>query len=215
MRQRSEAEIKADLSCTKGRDTSVEEWRTISIASDYEISSFGRVRRRLPSRTSSAGKMITPAKSGTMKYLAVCLRVDGNGRMFFVHALVCEAFHGPRPSSRHQTAHYDGNRYNNVPTNLRWATWHENEADKIRHGTANRGIPTPQHGDGHWSRRMPDRVCRGEHSGTSRLSEGDVRQIKATPQFWGVNAALAAQYNISPSHIGQIRRGESWRHIDA
>ena len=57
------------------------------------------------------------------------LRKDGyrtvriNGKDRYVHILVCEAFHGPKPSGKTITVdHKDRNRSNNRADNLRWAT---------------------------------------------------------------------------------------------
>jgi hypothetical protein len=77
----------------------------------------------------------TPTSSG---YQSIKLR--GRGR--YVHRLMLEAFVGPCPTG-HQAAHCDGDRHNNVLTNLRWATRKENEADKLRHGTHQYGARNP------------------------------------------------------------------------
>lgn len=57
-----------------------------------------------------------------------------------VHRLVCEAFHGQKPTPKHMTAHWDGNKKNNRPSNLRWATASENQADRVRHEASKRVI---------------------------------------------------------------------------
>ena len=49
-----------------------------------------------------------------------------NKRMTSLHRLVCEAFHGPCPSSNHEVDHIDDNRLNFCPSNLRWLTISEN-----------------------------------------------------------------------------------------
>jgi hypothetical protein len=56
--------------------------------------------------------------------------------------------------------------------------------------------------------RSPDR--RGERSGRARLTEADVRMIRASA---GPHARLAKEYGVSPSLIGQIRAGTAWRHV--
>jgi len=38
----------------------------------------------------------------------------------YVDELVCEAFHGPRPSPEHEVRHRDGNITNNRASNLMW-----------------------------------------------------------------------------------------------
>lgn len=48
-----------------------------------------------------------------------------------IHTLVCLAFHGPKPTPKHQVAHKDCNKMNNGYLNLRWATPKENIADSI------------------------------------------------------------------------------------
>lgn len=63
----------------------------------------------------------------------------GGFRQVPVHALVAATFIGPRPTPDHQVAHADGCRANNAVTNLRWATAYENQRDRDRHGTHNRG----------------------------------------------------------------------------
>lgn len=52
-----------------------------------------------------------------------------------IHVMVCEVFHGPRPTPQHQVAHINGDRLDNRAANLRWATPSENIADQVRHGT--------------------------------------------------------------------------------
>ena len=43
-----------------------------------------------------------------------------------VHRIVATAFHGEAPSDQHIVDHYDTNRQNNRPENLRWLTKLEN-----------------------------------------------------------------------------------------
>ena len=52
---------------------------------------------------------------------------------YWFHILVCNAFHGPRPSPRHQVDHINRDRFDNRPENLRWVTPHENSMNNITH----------------------------------------------------------------------------------
>jgi hypothetical protein len=88
----------------------------------------------------------------------------GRAAQVYVHHLVLEAFVGPRPAGR-QAAHGDGDKANNVVTNLRWATRKENEGDKVRHGTKVFGARTAQGRKTH---------CARGH----RFDEGNTRRTK-------------------------------------
>lgn len=74
-------------------------------------------------------------------YVRARLSSAGQRQWRTVHSLVLEAFHGPRPTSKHEGAHLDGDRENNAATNLAWKTRAENEADKAAHGTQRGGGP--------------------------------------------------------------------------
>lgn len=52
---------------------------------------------------------------------------------YWFHILVCTAFHGPRPSPKHQVDHINRNRFDNRPENLRWVTPRENQLNGKRH----------------------------------------------------------------------------------
>jgi hypothetical protein len=119
-----------------------ENWRPIAGYAGYEISNAGRVRsvdriiirmtKRGPVRARLKGRVlaVSMANSG---YLVAMI---GRARPY-IHDLVLQAFIGPRPAG-YQAAHWDGDRRNNKPGNLRWTTASENNLDKARHGTLRR-----------------------------------------------------------------------------
>jgi hypothetical protein len=116
---------------------SAERWLPVpGYAAHYEVSSLGRVRtacRRLrrgclefayPSRflaTSSGGR----AKN----YLRVNLCAGGKRRFAYVHALVLEAFVGPRPEGL-QICHSNDDGTDNRLSNLYYGTREDNEMDR-------------------------------------------------------------------------------------
>lgn len=64
-----------------------------------------------------------------------------DGRSFIVSRLACEAINGPPPTPEHEAAHNCGKGHEGCvnPLHVRWATRTENFADKLIHGTSNRG----------------------------------------------------------------------------
>jgi hypothetical protein len=114
----------------------------------------------------------------------------------YVHTLVAAAFIGPRPPE-HDVAHYDNNGLNNAVTNLRYDTATGNMADKIRHGTTNRG----------------------EQAGNLVLTAEKVREIRRRygpyvryRKGLETQRALGAEYGVPWAYIGSIVRHEVWRY---
>src|SRR5690606_32995059 len=79
------------------------------------------------------GRVLRPVV-GTHGYPLVDLRRDGERSMRTVHALVLEAFVGPRPTST-EACHANGDRTDARLANLRWDTHSANVQDTLRHGT--------------------------------------------------------------------------------
>ncbi len=122
-----------------------EAWRPIpGYEGIYEVSSLGRVRSI--DRVDCAGKRQKGRirKLGALEsgYLKVDLSKGGVLSSHTVHSLVALAHIGPRPIGM-WVAHNDGVRTNCAASNLRYATPSDNHADKLRHGTSNRGKPRP------------------------------------------------------------------------
>lgn len=157
-----------------------EEWRSISSRPRFEASSLGRVR-----------------EISTRRILAVQTRADGYQTVYidraprYLHRLVCEAFHGPAPEG-FVAAHGDGARARNVPSNLRWASYAENEADKLRHGTK----------------------AQGSRSGTSKLTEAEVISIRSAYRLGlGTQAAIGAAFGVAQTKISDIVNYKTWKHV--
>ena len=181
-----------------------EEWRPVVGFPAYAVSSLGRVKRvKATARYRATGKALA-SKPNANGYIMVSLYEAGQRQSRSVHAIVCEAFHGPCPSSDHQVAHSDGIRNHNQASNLRWALRHENMADKITHGTV-------VCGDRHFSRTSPERLARGERNGGGgKLTEADVRMIRADSR---VHREIASEYRVAKSMVGMIKRREVWKHV--
>lgn len=172
-----------------------EEWRpVVGYEGLYDVSSFGRVRSYMDNM---GGRRVvhldipvirTPKKAGSRgQYRRITLGGNGGKRSFYIHDLVCTAFHGPRPAGQ-EVAHEDGDGLHNTPDNLSWKTRSENHADKKRHGTQ----PL------------------GEKMLGAKLSDNKVREIRATG---GSPTKLARAYDVSENAIRQVLGGKTWKHV--
>jgi hypothetical protein len=162
-----------------------EQWRSIPGFPGYEASSYGRIRS--PYHSAPLAPVI-PQNNG---YLFTNI-IDVNGRKQHVgiHVLVCTAFHGPRPSTKHEVAHWDSDRMNNRASNVRWATRRQNNLDKQRHGKQAYGTEIRQ----------------------SKLSEADVLEIRALLQAGQLSfAKIAGSYNICVATVHAIKHRKTWQ----
>ena len=102
-----------------------EEFRPIAGLEDkYQVSDQGNVKSLRSGRLLKLTVM-----SGRSKYRVVCI----GGRTRYVHQLVAEAFHGPRPAGL-LCLHRDDDKANNCAANLYWGTAAQNTADCIKNG---------------------------------------------------------------------------------
>jgi hypothetical protein len=85
-----------------------------------------------------------------------------------------------------------------------------NPATGDRNGSRTKLERRPR-GDKHHARNRPELVVRGERSGAAKLTRDQVEYIKLStlPQ-----RVIAREFGVSKSQIGNIRRGESWIHLE-
>lgn len=154
-----------------------EEWRGIE-GYPYEVSSEGNVRR--------IGRRVLKPRVHSNGYLRVAL---GAGNDFYIHRLVCRAFHGKPVDPSYHADHINRNRADNRVENLRWMSPEDNR--KGRNFSNSR---------------------RGEACHFSKLSNDRVQQIRTSalsaPQ-------LARELGVSRQTIVSVRDRQSWRHVDA
>mgnify|MGYP000953607310 CR=1 FL=1 len=123
-------------------NTQNETWKDIKgYEGIYQVSNMGRVKslervtiRKDGSKLPVKERILKPQKG--LDYLRVPLcNNSGKGKMFYVHRLVCEAFH-ENPNNKPCVNHIDENKANNTASNLEWCTYEENN----NHGTRNARI---------------------------------------------------------------------------
>ena len=122
--------------------------------------------------------------------LQVTLSENGKKQRMNVGRVVLMTFVGPQPENC-ECCHNDGDFTNNCVGNLRWDTHKANVQDSIRHGTR-------------------FNVPRGEKHHTTRLTESQIRSIRASQEPQRI---LASRFGVKVDTISRIRRRVTWRHV--
>lgn len=170
-------------------EVGMEEWRAVAgYEGRYEVSNQGRVRSLLRD-TSLILKQFFSEKEGekSVRYLRVGL-CDNGSRLFRVHRLVLEAFHGPCPAGL-EGAHLDGDPTNNESTNLIWATRSENHLMRRNHGTSSVG----------------------ERGSLAKLTWEQATDARSRVGAGETIGSVARDFGVDRSAISQIIRGITWK----
>src|SRR5512139_988904 len=112
----------------------------------YFASADGRIFSNIRRGTHSAARLAAPEPLREMRpslgrvrnYQRYHVKLGRKGRTMKVARLVALAFLG-EPGVGLEVAHLNGDSLDNRAANLAWKTKAANEADKIDHGTTNRG----------------------------------------------------------------------------
>jgi len=88
-----------------------------------------------------------------------------------------------------ECCHGDGDRTNNCLENLRWGTKRSNQADRLRHGTHNRG----------------------ERHKSSKLTKAQVLAIRNDSRSC---PEIAKDHGIHPTYVSQIKRRVRWAWLE-
>lgn len=145
-----------------------------------KTNSHGYVVREDGQVTAPSRRVLRPSLQRNGRLTVGC-KQDEKWVTRYVHQLVCEAFHGPRPEGM-VTRHLDGDPLNNHASNLKWGTQLENETDKDLHG------------------RRPI----NEQHKRSKLTSGQVEELRWAARWGKSYADLGRQYGISAEHASRI-----------
>jgi len=181
-----------------------EQWKTIpGFSGIYQISNYGKVKSLNHKVYHSDGKNRIQ-KGRVLKqfqrgkgykkdngYLSVSLTFNGKKNTFSVHRLVALAF-VENPKGKPQVNHKDGNKQNNLYTNLEWVTNREN----LIHAYNNNLIS----------------INYGEKHHMSKLSKKDVLQIRSLSNNGVSGSDLSKKYKISQTSISNIINFKTYKH---
>lgn len=167
-------------------------WKDIpGYKGSYQVSNLGNVRSldryvpdgRWKGNRLQRGKMLR--KDITHRgYATALLYKNAKTSRKEIHVLVALAFIGPRPK-KHHVHHKDHNKLNNYVSNLEY-------------------VHCSQHTRSH---------NQGESFHANKLTEKDVHKIRTRLARGEYQKDIAADYGVSRSTIGEIKRGRTWTHI--
>lgn len=191
----------------------MEHWKTIEWASNYQVSTLGRVRqlgrtfeRKNPkhpqfSQVINIKPKLLDGWVRMRKEKPICkivtLRVNGQNKTYRIHQLILSTFIGPCPPGL-EGCHNNGDPLDNRLDNLRWDTHQNNMADRKAHGTY-----------------FPPPIRLGELHPNSKLKIEDVKYIRGIKEWpRGLQRKVAKSLGVADITINRIRLGQCWNHIE-
>lgn len=167
-----------------------EEWKDIeNYKGLYQISNIGRVRSL--SRFQSRTERLLKGEIDNRGYVRVRLSFKNRTQKFQVHRLVALGFI-PNPQNKPQINHINGNKSNNIYTNLEWCTESENMIHAFKTGLQS---------------------LSGEKNNQSKLRESEVREIKELLLAGVYHKDIALKYNMSRRCITDINLKKTWCNV--
>ena len=163
-------------------------WGKLDPADDYLISIDGQVR----STWFGKEKPIKPVPNGD-GYLHFGYCKNGKRTNKLVHRCVAIVFLGDRSAEGLYALHKDGNRLNNKKENLYWGTPAQNQADREKHGTSNRGEKNP----------------------SSKLKAVDIPAIRVCYSIGMTMQEIAFKFGVGRTTIANIINRRKWAHVQS
>lgn len=178
-------------------EVSIENWKDIQDLNSYQVSDLGRIRTsgrvvKYPTYSKSTPAKVIQSANNGKGYRYVTIQIQRKRKNYYVHRLVCAAFH-VNPSNLPEVNHKDGDKTNNKASNLEWSSLQSNRD----HARENNLIPF------------------GERSTFATLKEGQVvsilNEFKRNPKANKTHVAI--QYGIADTTVHKIVYGKRWSRL--
>ncbi|MFO0798309.1 MAG: HNH endonuclease [Gemmataceae bacterium] len=166
-----------------------EVWRdVVGYEGKYRVSNAGRLQNVRSGRFLNG----SPNAGG---YVVVRLTVErGRGRMYYLHRVVCAAFHGAPPTDAHVVNHLNGRKADCRASNLCWCSRAENNAHAAKLGL-------------HKGRSA------GARNPNAKLTDERVVELRRLSREGVGYTELGASYGVTPATAYRAAVGQSWRHL--
>ena len=117
--------------------------------------------------------------------------------------------------------HHCDNRRCCNPKHLYLGTKGDNARDAAAKGRTLKGdrchfVKHPEarpRGEGHWSKKFPEKITRGSKHGMASLNEWSVCGIMARYLKGVPSNQIAHEFGVTPTHISRIINRKSWEHL--
>lgn len=152
----------------------------------YEISNMGRVRS-LVKKGNTKQQIKKTGIDVSTGYTNIQLTKNNKPLTKRVHRLVAEAF-VPNPNNKPVVNHIDGNKRNNLASNLEWMTYSENTLHSFKNGLQKKIF--------------------GDKNYITKIKDQDVLKIRELISQGKTNKEIAKVYGVNPSQISRIKTGQ-------
>ena len=117
------------------------------------------------------------------------LSISGKRKGVIVGRMVLRAFGGEPPTPKHIACHNDGDPTHNHIDNLRWATYADNCADMVRHGTR----------------------LHGERHQNAKLSRAKIEEMRALYKSGVKQPDLAKRFGVEVGTVNRALCGRTYK----
>lgn len=160
----------------------MENWKpVVGYEGIYEVSDQGRIKRVRPYNSTIAGHILL-SRRNRCGYSQISLSKNSSAKTKTIHRAVAEAFI-PNPENKREVNHRDGNKENNLLSNLEWVTSSENQL----------------HSYNYLGKKVPTGSVRSD----SKFTQQDVRRIRMASELI-TQQEIANIFKTGQSHINMI-----------